>query len=131
MDGRHAAVVTGAPSGTGGAALVSKPADDYRRGVDLEESVRIAAHGPTNVRVRAAYVLARIAAGRSTRLSCCSYPVSGRSATDRGFAAPGGARQALAPLVPGGPARMVGTYSSSWMRPSKVRLLVMSSATSG
>jgi hypothetical protein len=39
--------------------------------------------------------------------------------------------QAPAPLVPGGPARMVGTYSSSWMRPSKVRLLVMSSATSG
>ncbi len=50
---------------------------------------------------------------------------------ERGFAAPGGARQALTPLVPGGPARMVGTYSSSWMRPSKVRLLVMSSATSG
>jgi hypothetical protein len=48
-----------------------------------------------------------------------------------GFAAPGGARQALTPLVPGGPARIVGTYSSNWMRPSKVRLLIMSSATSG
>lgn len=46
-------------------------------------------------------------------------------------AAPGGARQALTLLVPGGPARIVGTYSSSWMRPSKVRLLIMSSATSG
>jgi hypothetical protein len=40
-------------------------------------------------------------------------------------------RQALALLVPGGPARTVGTYSSSWIRPSKVRLLIMSSATSG
>ena len=39
--------------------------------------------------------------------------------------------QALALLVPGGPARIVGTYSRSWMRPSKVRLLIISSATSG
>ena len=37
----------------------------------------------------------------------------------------------LTVLVPGGPARTVGTYSTSWMRPSKVRLLIMSSATSG
>ena len=49
----------------------------------------------------------------------------------RGFAASGGVRQALAPLGPGGPARIVGTYSSIWMRPSKVRLLIISSATSG
>lgn len=49
----------------------------------------------------------------------------------RGFAAPGGARQALTALGPGGPARIAGTYSSSWMRPSKVRLLIISSATSG
>jgi hypothetical protein len=41
------------------------------------------------------------------------------------------AGQALAVSAPGGPARIVGTYSSSWMRPSKVRLLVISSATSG
>ena len=54
-----------------------------------------------------------------------------RRGDDGGFAAPGGARQALIPLVSGGPARIVGTYSSSWMRPSKVRLLIMSSATSG
>jgi hypothetical protein len=33
--------------------------------------------------------------------------------------------------VRGGPARSVGMYSSSWMRPSKVRLLIMSRATSG
>ncbi len=33
--------------------------------------------------------------------------------------------------VPGGPARIVGAYSSSWLRPSKVRLLIRSSATSG
>ena len=39
--------------------------------------------------------------------------------------------QALSALAPGGPLRTVGTYSSSWMRPSKVRLLVMSRATSG
>ena len=37
----------------------------------------------------------------------------------------------LLSLVPGDPARIVGMYSSSWMRPSKVRLLIMSSATSG
>ena len=43
----------------------------------------------------------------------------------------GRAAQALALLVPGGPARTVGTYSTSWMRPSKVRLLIMSRATSG
>jgi hypothetical protein len=49
----------------------------------------------------------------------------------RGFAAPGGARQALTVLVAGGPARIAGAYSSSWMRPSKVRLLIMSRATSG
>src|SRR6185312_1205303 len=49
----------------------------------------------------------------------------------RGSTAPGGARQALAPPGPGGPARIAGTYSSSWMRPSKVRLLIISSATSG
>ena len=40
-------------------------------------------------------------------------------------------RQSLALVVPGGPARIVGTYSSSWRRPSKVRLVIMSSATSG
>src|SRR6516165_9226859 len=34
-------------------------------------------------------------------------------------------------FVPSGPARIVGTYSSSWRRPSKVRLLIISSATSG
>ncbi len=39
--------------------------------------------------------------------------------------------QASPPLAAGGPASSLGTYSSSWMRPSKVRLLVMSSATSG
>ena len=33
--------------------------------------------------------------------------------------------------LPGGPARIVGTYSSSWMLPSKVRLLIISNATSG
>ena len=48
----------------------------------------------------------------------------------RGVAGPGGARQALT-LFTGGPARIVGTYSRSWMRPSKVRLLIMSRATSG
>jgi hypothetical protein len=50
---------------------------------------------------------------------------------DRGFAAPVGACQPLIVLVPGGPARIDGTYSSSWMRPSNVRLLIMSRATSG
>jgi len=34
-------------------------------------------------------------------------------------------------FVPGGPSRTVGTYSSSWIRPSKVRLATMSRATSG
>jgi hypothetical protein len=50
---------------------------------------------------------------------------------DRGFATLGGAGQALTRLVPGGPVRTVGTYSSSWVRPSKVRLLIMLRATSG
>src|SRR5664279_2325575 len=31
----------------------------------------------------------------------------------------------------GGPSRTRGAYSSSWMRPSNVRLLIMSKATSG
>ena len=43
----------------------------------------------------------------------------------------GGRGQALTPLVPGGPDRIVGRYSSSWVRPSKVRLLIISRATSG
>ncbi len=50
---------------------------------------------------------------------------------DRGFTGSAGACHALTALVPGGPARIVGMYSSSWMRPSKVRLLIMSRATSG
>jgi hypothetical protein len=33
-------------------------------------------------------------------------------------------------LVPWGPAKTLGTYSSSWMRPSKVRLSIISRATS-
>ena len=33
--------------------------------------------------------------------------------------------------VPGGPARTVGTYSRSWIFPSNVRLLTISSETSG
>ena len=33
--------------------------------------------------------------------------------------------------LPGGPVRTVGTYSSSWSLPSKVRLSTISSATSG
>ena len=41
------------------------------------------------------------------------------------------ARAAALACFAGGPARTVGAYSSSWMRPSKVRLLIMSSATSG
>ena len=49
----------------------------------------------------------------------------------RSVAGPSGAGQALTALVLGGPARIVGRYSSSWMRPSKVRLLIMSRATSG
>ena len=39
-------------------------------------------------------------------------------------------RRSLSPRA-GGPARTVGTYSSSWIRPSKVRLFAISSATSG
>ena len=39
--------------------------------------------------------------------------------------------QASALVVPGGPARTVGTYSSNCSRPSKVRLAVISSETSG
>ena len=56
--------------------------------------------------------------------SACSTP----HGIDLGLA---GAGQALTVLVPGGPVRTVGTYSSSWVRPSKVRLLIMSRATSG
>ena len=41
-----------------------------------------------------------------------------------------GAR-ASAQDVPGGPSRTVGAYSTSWIRPSKVRLSVMVRATSG
>ena len=33
--------------------------------------------------------------------------------------------------VPGGPSSTLGTYSTSWIWPSKVRLSVMSRATSG
>jgi len=48
-----------------------------------------------------------------------------------GSLARAGAGQALTVLVPGGPVRTVGTYSSSWIRPSNVRLLIISRATSG
>lgn len=41
------------------------------------------------------------------------------------------ARQRPGARRPGGSDRTVGTYSSSWMLPSKVRLLVRSRATSG
>jgi hypothetical protein len=34
-------------------------------------------------------------------------------------------------FLTGGPARTVGTYSNSWVRPSKVRLLIISRPTSG
>ncbi len=41
------------------------------------------------------------------------------------------ARAVPQPAGPGGPVRTVGTYSSSWIRPSNVRLATMSRATSG
>ena len=55
----------------------------------------------------------------------CKYRLSRWGLDKQGF------DYVLAALVPGGPVRTVGTYSSSWVRPSKVRLLIMSRATSG
>ena len=65
--------------------------------------------------------------------SFTEYRHTGLSAPtgDPRFAAPAGARQALAWLAPGGPRRIFGTYSSSWMRLSNVRLPIISRATSG
>ena len=58
-------------------------------------------------------------------------PIDVESSRHRHLGRWSGAHQALAAVVPGGPTRIVGRYSSSWMRPSNVRLLVMSRATSG
>jgi DNA-binding LacI/PurR family transcriptional regulator len=79
------------------------------------------------------------AAARTGRAVPASVAITGWDDTDA--AAPAGLTtvwQSLrdqgrrcAYIALGGPARIVGTYSSSWMRPSKVRLLIISRATSG
>ena len=100
-----------------------------QRGIGKEDVAPGAADLPSRLVVGAGHGLVR-----DFRLIWSSSSIGASTGPVRstgGFAAPGDARQASTLVVPGGPARIVGTYSSSWRRPSKVRLLIISSATSG